>query len=193
MSHRPRMPVIILGVLLITVLAASSVLAGPPSQGMAITRAETDKPTAGPGDEVRFLLQIQSTGALELKGLKVEYEAPAGLELVTASASRDADIHISDRRLNIDLGDIPPNGRVEISVIARVKSDAGEGTALVNHFRVSCRDLGSQEAVIGLSIAGRQPSHALPQAGNSIALMLVGIGLAAGILIIHQIRARTSP
>lgn len=192
MFRRPRLPVIILGALFAIALAASSALAGPPSQGMAITRAEADKPTAGPGDEVRFLLQIQSTGAQELRGLTVEYEAPADLELVTASASRDADIRIFDRHLNVSLGNIPPNDRVEIAVIARVGSDAGEGAALANHFKVSSRDLGSQEAVIGLSIASRQVARTLPQAGSSIALMLVGIGLAAGILIIHQIRARTS-
>ncbi len=193
MSAPSRPFALMLSALLVFLIAAPLTAAGPAAQGMAITRAEADKATAGPGDEVRFLLQLQSTGDQSLQGVELEYIPPAGLELVTASASRDAQITLDTQRLMVLLEDIPPQDRVEITIVVRVGSQAKEGAALVNHFTVTSGAMGSQEAVVALSIAGRQSAASLPQAGSSLSLLLVGIGLAAGVLILHHIRARSSP
>lgn len=158
-------------------------------QGMAILKAEADKAMVQPGEEVRFTLQIKSTGTRDLNGVNVVYDAPAGLELLTATATRSLFIDLWENHLKVEVGDLPPKEVVEILMVARVPADIPEGTALVSHFRVSSAYAGSQEAIAGFTVGNKGSSLALPQTGRGIALVLVGVVLAIGIILLHGLRS----
>lgn len=159
-------------------------------QGMAILKAEADKAMVQPGEEVRFTLQIKSTGTRDVNGVNVVYDAPAGLELLTATATRSLFIDLWENHLKVEVGNLPPKEVVEILIVARVRADTPEGTALVSHFWASSAYAGSQEAIAGITVGNKGSSLALPQTGRGIALVLVGVVLAIGILLLHGLRSQ---
>lgn len=160
-------------------------------QAMAIMKAEADKTTVLPGEEVRLLLQIDSTGTRELDGPHVICDAPAGLQFTNVTSSRGKHIDFWEGHLDVDVVNLMYGDSVTITAIAKVKPDVAEGTALVTHCSVHSSYVGSQEAIIGISVGSEEPKIALPQTGGGIVVLLVGLVLAAGLVVIRQVRYRT--
>jgi hypothetical protein len=161
-------------------------------QGFAILKAEANKTTAMPGDEVRFVLQIKSTGTWQLDGPRVEYAPPTGLTILNAISSRGKLIDFWDEHATIDVVNLAAGDAVDITIVAKVGATVAEGTALVSHFMVSSANSGAQEAIIGVAVG--QPAKAtaagLPTTGGGVLLLLVGVVLAGGLIALRQFRTR---
>ena len=159
-------------------------------QSMAIMRAEASKSTVLPGDDFRLYLQIDSTGTKELAGPRVICDASAGVTFTNVTSTRGQHVDFYETHFDVDVVNLMYGDSVTITAVAKVKSDVPEGTALVTHCKVHSAYVGSQEAVIGVSVGKEEPKLALPQTGGGIAILLVGLLLGVGLVLIRQFRYR---
>lgn len=160
-------------------------------QAMTIVRADANKTTALPGEQVRLYLQVKSTGRQNLEGLHVSYEAPAGLTVLNVITSR-GNFSLYQGHVDINVPNLRAGDLVQIIIDAQVNSNVSEGTALVSHFKVYTSYAGAQEAVIGINVGQAKPAakKVLPQTGAGLAMLLAGLLLAGGLIVIRQLRSR---
>jgi len=186
----------------IIVTLSAGVVAGPPAaalgpgsgQNMTLMKAEVDKPKAAPGEEVRFLLQIKSTGTRELDGPRVIYDAPAGISIISATSTRGKNIDVWEKRADVDVVNLMYGDSVDITIVARIKSDVPVGTAIVSNFQISSASVGAVQASLGVLVVAPGATAAagspLPKAGGGIFLLLLGIVLAVTALGLRGVRSR---
>ena len=159
-------------------------------QSMTIMKAEADKSTVLPGDSFRLYLQIDSTGTRELAGPRVVCDASTGVVFTNVTSTRGQHIDFYEGHFDVDVVNLMYGDSVTITAEAKAKSDVPEGTALVTHCKVHSSYSGTQEAVIGVAVGKEEPKLALPQTGGGIAILLVGLLLAVGLVVIRQFRYR---
>jgi hypothetical protein len=179
--------------------ALACAMGGPADPGagqqMTLMKAEADKSFVMPGEEVRFLLQIKSTGTRELAGPLVVFDVPATLMPVTATSSRGQHITVYEKRVEVDVVNLMYGDTVDITIVCKVKPDVPLGTAIVSTFQINSAYAGSQQANIGITV-GKAPAQAgaqggLPKAGGGLlALLLVGIALGVAALVARGFRVR---
>jgi LPXTG-motif cell wall-anchored protein len=153
-------------------------------------KAEADRTMVPAGEEVRLVLQIDSTGTRELNGPKIICDASPGLQFTNVTSSRGQYIDFWETHFDVDVVNLQYGDSVTITAVGKVKEDVAEGTALVTHCTVHTNYAGSQDAVIGISVGSEEPKLALPQTGGGIAVLLVGLVLATGLVVIRRFRYR---
>jgi hypothetical protein len=151
-----------------------------------------DKTSAAPGEEVRFLFQIKSTGTRELDGPRLIYDAPAGISIISATSSRGKILNVWEQRADIDVVNLMYNDTVDITIVARIKPGVATGTAIVSDFTISSAYAGAQSARLGINVvaAGAKPAGALPKTGGGIFLLVLGIILAVTALVLRGVQGR---
>ncbi len=174
--------------------ADTQALGGPAGGGQAMTlvKAEVDKPTAAPGDEVRFFFQIKSTGTRELDGPRLVYDAPAGISILSATSSRGKIINQWEQRADVDVVNLMYNDTVDITIVARIKPTVATGTAIVSDFQISSAYAGATTARLGINVVtpGAKAASALPKTGGGIFLLVLGIILAVSALVLRGLQGR---
>ena len=158
-------------------------------QAMAIMKAEADRTTVLPGESVRLVLQIDSTGTRQLDGPRVVCDASPGLHFTNVTSSRGQHIDFWEGHYEVDVVNLQYGDSVTITAVGKVQEGVAEGTALVTHCTVYSAYIGSQEAVIGVSVGSEEPKMALPQTGGGLLLVLaIGLLLAVGLVVIRRFR-----
>jgi LPXTG-motif cell wall-anchored protein len=161
-------------------------------QSMAIMKAEADRTTVLPGESVSLVLQIDSTGTRQLEGPRVICQASPGLHFTNVTSSRGQHIEFWEGRFDVDVVNLQYGDSVTITAVGKVQDGVAEGTALVTHCTVDSAYVGSQEAIIGVSVGSEEPKMALPQTGGGMLLVLaIGLLLAIGLVLIRRFRYQT--
>ena len=116
---------------------------------------------AGPGDEVRFTVQVANVGYAPIAEARIAAVLPTDLLLHTVNCPRCSFAQTSGR-LTLELGDLPSGDQWIITVLIWVAEDAWPGQALATSWELAARGQSAQAAEISIEL----PWAELPATGE---------------------------
>ncbi|MBM4429302.1 MAG: DUF11 domain-containing protein [Chloroflexi bacterium] len=120
---------------------------------------------AGPGDEIRFTVQVANVGYAPIAEVRIAAVLPSDLALHTA----DCTIAHTAGQMTLELGSLPGGDQRILSVLVTVAEDAWPGQRLVTRWEITARDQPAQstETIIELPWAELPATGECPKCQQS--------------------------